>query len=330
MNNERIYSLDLLRGIAGYGVAVCHFFAFAKNIEIFEYYSFIFVEFFFVLSGFVLSQQLIKVVNDKKNLKIFYLRRFYRTIPLYIVALTFFSILTNSFSFDFLKYFFFIQKVIPDFLINDYFMVSWSLSIEEFFYFLFPVYLIFSKNKSILLPVIFFIIFLSLIKIIFADNFTSSFLRTGTFLRLDAIALGFLLSLFINKINSTRIFLVAFFLIGSLLIFYFKNILHSENTTYILTFIFSSELFSMILVLLFYKYNYLFSGNLIKMLCKSIGNQTYSVYLFHLIILYFVSNIQTIFINNFFVYLFLIVIFSSLVYKFFEKPILELRPNYKN
>ena len=124
MNNERIYSLDLLRGIAGYGVAVCHFFAFAKNIEIFEYYSFIFVEFFFVLSGFVLSQQLIKVVNDKKNLKIFYLRRFYRTIPLYIVALTFFSILTNSFSFDFLKYFFFIQKVIPDFLINDYFMVS--------------------------------------------------------------------------------------------------------------------------------------------------------------------------------------------------------------
>ena len=209
-------------------------------------------------------------------------------------------------------------------------MVSWSLSIEEFFYFLFPIYLIFSKNKSIFFSVIFFITFLSLIKILFADSFATSFLRTGTLLRLDAIALGFLLSLFINKINKTRIFEIAFLLLAGLLIFYFKNILHSENNAYILSFVFLSEIFSMILVLLFYKYNYLFNGSMIKILCKNVGNQTYSVYLFHLVILYFVSNINVAYINNFFVYLLLIVIFSSLVYKFFEKPILELRPNYKN
>jgi len=328
MQNERIHSLDLLRGIAGYGVAICHFFAFSRNIEIFEYYSFIFVEFFFVLSGFVLSNQLLKVIEEKKNLKIFYFRRFYRTIPLYIVALLFFTVLSGSFNPDFFKYLFFMQKIIPNFLSNDYFMVSWSLAIEEFFYFLFPIYLIFLGRKYPIFSLVLFILFLTFLKIIFADYYTSSFIRTATLLRLDAIALGFLLSFFIKKIDNTSIYIILFFLIGGILIFYFKNILNSNDSTYVLSFVFTSEIFSIILLILFYKYNFLLKNEKIIKFCKNIGNQTYSVYLFHLIILYIVTNVETVLINNFLVYLLLIVIVSSLVYKFFEKPILMLRPNY--
>ena len=209
-------------------------------------------------------------------------------------------------------------------------MVSWSLAIEEFFYFLFPIYLIFFGRKSILISVISFVLILSFLKFIFADYYTSSFIRTATLLRLDAIALGFLLALLINKINRTAIFIILFFLLAGLLIFYFQNILNSNNTKYVLSFVFVSEIFSMILLILFYKYNYLLKKNSIIKFCKSVGNQTYSVYLFHLIILYFIKNTNIAFINNFFVYLLLIVISSMLVYKFFEEPILKIRPNYKN
>ena len=98
----------------------------------------------------------------------------------------------------------------------------------------------------------------------------------------------------------------------------------------VLSFVFLSEIFSLILVLLFFNYNFLLKNELMIKFCKHIGNQTYSVYLFHLVFLYIITGIETVLVNNFFIYLLLIVIFSSLVYKFFEEPILKLRPNYKN
>tara|TARA_B100000686_G_C16212136_1_gene675986 strand:- start:100 stop:510 length:411 start_codon:yes stop_codon:yes gene_type:complete len=136
--------------------------------------------------------------------------------------------------------------------------------------------------------------------------------------------------MFINKIDKTKIFILLLFVTGILLIFYFDGILNSKNNAYVLSFVFLAEIFSMLLVFLFYKFNFLFKNNSLINFSKNVGNQTYSVYLFHLIILYIISATETVFINNIFTYLLLIVIISSLVYKFFEKPILKLRPNYEN
>ena len=86
-NYNHFYGLDLLRGISGYGVAICHFYAFIFENIFLEYLSFVFVEFFFVLSGFVLYPQLIKIFENKKNMFIFYKRRWLRTIPLYLICL---------------------------------------------------------------------------------------------------------------------------------------------------------------------------------------------------------------------------------------------------
>ena len=61
------YSLDLFRGFCGYGVAISHLYAFAYENIYMEYMSLIFAEFFFLLSGFVLYPQLIKVINNKKK-----------------------------------------------------------------------------------------------------------------------------------------------------------------------------------------------------------------------------------------------------------------------
>ena len=71
--NEYYYSLDFFRGFCGYGVAISHLNAFVfKNLYA-AYISYLFVEFFFILSGFVLYPQLLKVLDNKKNL-IFFLK----------------------------------------------------------------------------------------------------------------------------------------------------------------------------------------------------------------------------------------------------------------
>ena len=66
MNDSKYYGIDLLRWIDSYGVAITNYLYFVKQKVDFEYYSFIFVEIFFVLSGFVLSKQLIKIHKEKK------------------------------------------------------------------------------------------------------------------------------------------------------------------------------------------------------------------------------------------------------------------------
>ena len=105
--NNHYYGLDLLRGISGYGVAVTHFFAFIYGSVFCEYLSFLFVEFFFVLSGFVLYPQLLQIYNNKKNLFLFYKRRWLRTLPVYFFSLIIISLISNKLiTFDFLKYFF--------------------------------------------------------------------------------------------------------------------------------------------------------------------------------------------------------------------------------
>ena len=190
MNNNlnNISSLNFFRGVAGYGVAICHFYYYLYNLNSFQFYSIFFVEFFFVLSGFVLLPQLQKVYNNTKNIKTFYLRRWLRTIPPYILALICYSILFTKYDGDTLKYLFFIQKITDSFVDFDYFSVAWSLSVEEWFYLIFPIFLILFNRINIIKIFIFFLILIYVLKFISLINFSdANFYRTGTFLRLDAI-----------------------------------------------------------------------------------------------------------------------------------------------
>ncbi|SVD92257.1 uncharacterized protein METZ01_LOCUS445111, partial [marine metagenome] len=201
LNN--ISSLDLFRGIAAYGVAICHFYYYLYNLNNFQFYSIFFVEFFFVLSGFVLFPQLKKVYDNAKNIKIFYFRRWLRTIPPYVVALVCYSILFSKFDIDTLKYLFFIQKISENFLELDYFSIAWSLSVEEFFYFIFPIFLIIFNKKKFIHILILFITLIYILKIMYLiTNVNGEFYRVGTFLRLDAIAFGVLIRIYLEKIRN--------------------------------------------------------------------------------------------------------------------------------
>ena len=246
------------------------------------------------------------------------------------MALIFYTAISNNFNFDFFKFLFFIQKAIPNFVNNDYFMVAWSLSIEEFFYLIFPIYLIIlSKIKPYKLA-IYFIIILSLAKIINHENFSNDFLRTGTFLRLDSIAFGFLLSFYFTRLvnfNKIIIFLTSILII---IFINYKNIFFNNSGIFTVYFIFLSQILSAFFVLIFCNIEFLIRGEILKKICNTVATQTYSIYLFHLIIMHFLIMSNNLLINNLFVYIGILFIISTIIFKYFEKPILLLRPQYKN
>ena len=288
-----------------------------------------FVEFFFVLSGFVLYPQLMKVLNNKKNLITFYKRRWLRTIPLYLVITAAVSVLTNNmFSFDFFKYLIFIQKIFPNFISNDYFPVAWSLSIEEIFYLTFPLILI-SLNKSNFLFYTFgLILFFIALKLFSSSYVDANFLRTGSILRLDAILIGFVLAHYKKIIIYQKIKIII--LNFALLLFYllnYKNFMSGTNSPYVsLTFITLLQIISSFTIFSFIYLENLIKKLKIKNLCLLISRQTYSIYLTHIIFIYILSDIQFPTFLSIIIYITTLFITSSIIYRYFEKPFLSLRP----
>ena len=328
-NNKHYYSLDFFRGFCGYGVAICHLYAFVYQNIFMEYLSYLFVELFFVLSGFVLYPQLIKVLYKKKNLNIFYLRRWIRTLPLYFLMLILVSVLTNNFfSLDFFKYVFFIQKAAPNLIANDFYPVAWSLSIEEYFYLFFPIILLLLNKENYIKIIVFILFALILIKMFFAELVESNFYRTGTFLRLDAILVGFVIHHFIEKILVYKKPLIfGLIILMSLYLFNHQNfITYREEPILKITFILLLQAISSLTMLFFIFFENLFNNKKIKKLSVLISTQTYSIYLFHIILIYLIEKGNFSLIVSSSIYIPSLFVLSFLIYNYFEKPLLNLRP----
>jgi len=337
MSTNKIHSLDLFRGVCGYGVAITHFYAYLYQDLFFEYYSLLFVEWFFVLSGFVLYPQLVKVLNNKKHLKTFYLRRWIRTLPLFVLALVCASLVTdNLINADFFKYLIFAQKLLPEFVNDDFFPVAWSLSVEEYFYLVFPLFLllltsgVLSKGKFINKVLLLFV-GMTLVKVALSSSVDLSFYRTGTLFRLDAILLGFIGAHFKDKIvQHGNLVIIAVVVLVSIFLYVQKAIFMGQvdNMGKVL-FVALLQLISFFLLFGFILADGLIRNNYLKKFCGLIANQTYSIYLFHLIFLYIIKanfiSIEGIFIY----YLAILFVVSFVVFEFFEKPLLKTRPRYK-
>ena len=103
--------------------------------------------------------------------------------------------------------------------------IAWSLSIEEYFYLIFPFFLILLNNKFSLKNLcLIFLIFFTLLKLFSIFNYVNSFedYRTNTVLRLDSIVLGVLARIYIKKINFYKNLLVSFLCLLFFFIFYPK------------------------------------------------------------------------------------------------------------
>ena len=258
-NNKGIISLDLLRGIAAFLGVIPHYFLYlGHHSKVFEFSAIFAVEIFFILSGYVLGPQLHKIFKYPTylNLKVFYLRRWMRTIPIYLIIMLSIAIITPNISFNnIIGYLFFTKTWIKIPENNEFFIPAWSLAIEEWFYLIFPLILIifsFFKKKQVYTILCFLLIFF-LIKIfsytaLFTENDN---IRRITFLRLDAIAYGYLTYYFTRSITTLSAFKKKFLwlLIPICILINYQLFLQQMN----LSFIYFSTV-TAILILISFRY----------------------------------------------------------------------------
>jgi peptidoglycan/LPS O-acetylase OafA/YrhL len=335
--NARIPNLDLFRASAILMVIVFHstqiFFNQALPSPAFYYWGKYGVELFFILSGFLVGGLYYKQTNQ--NLLRFWFLRFFRTYPPYLLALAlnFTGVWVFKRQLFNLGFLFFVQnfyRQIP------YFLVSWSLCVEEHFYLVFPIIMVITERiiKKKALVIIFWII-CSLIPTIIRykyGHYTQvefGYYTTATWFRYDGIAMGCLLSYLvfrvklILKFSSSQNVLILIAIIG----------LVTLNTIfYDATFMYCFGYLLLNVALLFGLASCYstasFSISTLKTV-QTIAKMAYSLYLTHALVINFVwkitskSRIHPFF--SFVLALVLIFVVGYLFYIFIEKKTIELR-----
>lgn len=282
MKNKNLDIIQVYRGIAALMVAVFHFwihmshffedeFHFIRKLTKIGSYG---VDFFFVLSGFIISYSYInKKISIKKYLANRYLRIYLPYIPLGIIFALGYTYLPNISLEDVEFSWLATLTLLP--VGNTSLVVAWSLVHEIIFYFVFIIAIINYKKYNI------FLIIWSIFIIIFniTDFKTNIYILDFIFYKVLHLynfefMMGYLCFLFIEKIkNKTISIFLAFISILLFLILYFNyyNLL-------ILKFLYS--MFSFWLIIIAYQYNeYSITKNNFFM---KMGNYSYSLYLLHI------------------------------------------------
>jgi peptidoglycan/LPS O-acetylase OafA/YrhL len=295
---KRIFNLDLLRFIAIILVIYVHFFEsfeLIENRKILKIGSYG-VEIFFVLSGFLITNIWYK--KESNNLGIFWLGRFLRTYPPYIIALliSFFSAFVfKDIHFDYLYLFFFqnYYQSIP------YFRVSWSLCIEEHFYVLFPIIILLTesviKNKKFNLIIWTLIFITPLINRYFFGNYLGGFNynSTATHLKFDGIALGCLIAYVINNfnINIKSNYKISIFLLCAYILTAYSFANYNTHFQYVFLYSLLVLIAGVLLISFYFSSNYPISSNI---LVKTISKMAYSIYLTHNLVIQLLLKLEEI------------------------------------
>ena len=365
-SEKRIFWLDLVRFIAIGLVLLAH----TKNIFTashtwitesvgFKIWGFgmLGVEIFFVLSWFLIGGILIKQIVkhnglDKKNLFTFWKRRRYRTLPNYYLFLCLNVILRIfviwKYNFD-ISYFFFLQNFAQWGI--DFFEVSWSLTIEEFFYLSLPIYLIVwlwiwgkkHMSRSILRSIISFITSIMIIRYIWyiwwelQDRNES--LRKVVIYRLDSLWIWVLLSYFsfyyyehIKKRKNTYMY-IWWLLFCLLIAYYLIYILNWPADTLFDNIFFLPSLSISIACILpyFAHFDIIWKYSIIQKIITQTSIISYSIYLLHSslildpLLLYTTPQWLLYKISLSIVFIWIVYIISLFTYLYFEVPTLQLR-----
>ena len=148
---RRIFGLDVMRAVAVLIVVFGHYLDHGQLISPWIYYlkraGLFGVEIFYVLSGFLIGGIIIAEIKAKRfekfsDLRRFWIRRWMRTLPLYYLFFALYLRWEWRGPFllaDHLEYLVFLQNFA--WKISDFFIVSWSLAVEEYFYLFFPLFL---------------------------------------------------------------------------------------------------------------------------------------------------------------------------------------------
>ncbi len=210
---ERNYypALDGLRGAAILLVVVYHNFGFM------DYFSFgwLGVDLFFVLSGFLITDILLKTVGQPGYLKNFYIRRALRIFPLYFLCLVIFLfIIPGLFPPPGVGYYQENQVWLWTYLQNWLYIFKptdatplhhlWSLAVEEQFYLVWPLAILFIRNHKLLLVFISLVLCAVLGLRLWAwlnDDANFAYYQLYTFSRIDGLCIGCMVAL-LQRINK--------------------------------------------------------------------------------------------------------------------------------
>lgn len=148
--HRRVFGLDALRAAAILAVVLAHSFVvlyphLGDALGFFGHGGFYGVELFFVLSGFLIGQILLRTgsaIGSPRMLLLFYVRRWFRTLPLFLlflavnVAIEYRLRGHRLLPGEIAQHGLFLRTFASNRL--TFFGESWSLAIEEWFYLLFP------------------------------------------------------------------------------------------------------------------------------------------------------------------------------------------------
>jgi peptidoglycan/LPS O-acetylase OafA/YrhL len=353
-HQERIIGLDILRSIAILIVVYAHGINLIPTKFHASYFKFLLVDgvsLFFVLSGFLIGGILLKIINQtnftRADILNFWIRRWFRTIPNYLLVLlgvlAYVTYLTKNLGAFNITYLIFSQNFSSPH--PNFFPEAWSLTIEEWFYLLFPlscyVFHTFLKNKtrSILFSALLFLLFPLILRIIKFEygiginDFDGEF-RKVMILRLDSIMYGVVAAyilfkqpvfwakykyyflvlgifLLIDPLHFKGYYLPLFFNMESIITFCFLPFLSAYKTTKIKAldsfFIFISVISYSMYLLNLSAVQVVIMPNLSKLL--------------HIPIL----PIEEVYVQNYCLYWFLTIFCSYLLYSIYENPMTKLR-----
>lgn len=218
----RVQSIDFLRGIAVILVLFRHQYV----IELISRVGWIGVDLFFVLSGFLVSMLLFEEYNKNKTINgiRFLIRRGFKIYPGFWVMIITTVIVEFLLSVSFKDHFSFVSRgglLFELMFLQNYFggiwNHTWSLAIEEHFYFflLFSLLLIyrFSKHSEkhihlYCLSIILICNFLKISKLFIHQEYSHFKLFLPTHLRADSLIFGVVLSY--NYVNNKEKFITFF------------------------------------------------------------------------------------------------------------------------
>jgi peptidoglycan/LPS O-acetylase OafA/YrhL len=154
----KFHGLDHLRALAILMVFLFHYYILSKGepawLPDVASFGWTGVDLFFVLSGFLISNQLFAEIKKHNHfsIKTFYLKRFFRIIPAYLVTVALYfclPIFREKESLPpLLKFLSFTQNIGLNLKDFGTFSHCWSLCVEEHFYLLLPILLLFTQVKN--------------------------------------------------------------------------------------------------------------------------------------------------------------------------------------
>lgn len=363
---ERSLGLDVVRSLAILTVVLVHinlvlYNSHATNILLYLPDG---VGVFFVLSGFLIGSILIKTVqangSSRQELYKFWWMRWFRTLPNYFLFTVIVFLLFNHGRIMPVNLFF-LQNLIKT--RNEVYVETWSLSVEEWFYLLFPVLLFglhaITKNlrKSVITTIAIFCVIgfitkyyyiTQYLKITFYDMPLHDLkwfeIKTLVVNRMDCISIGVLgawLKFYHNSIwkKNKKIWFVAGIII--LIVFtYIENKLFRNQPVTRNPFFWSGFYVAYsfgALLLLPSLENVTIKNKLMSRFFTHTSKISYSMYLLHLSLLKILGLIFAALrfpstpVSIFFIlafYIFVLYVMCNFIYKHFEKRFIDYRMNF--